>query len=258
MWCVRVWYFCWEFSRLGRVRGEFESAYTIFLASCGQKFTQTLFSDSFTGINPENCLTLIRIFYNYFLTDNPDLHAVLVIWDNKSSVVPTRPAWEYRTQIGNDTTPWPDSNIKLSFPWYTPNRIISIQRSSRIETLKLELLKNHTNVFWTPKEWTRDPHLLSSNGQIIEMKSCSNLDTPEDPQWQRLGSRGLNKVPTEEECHAIQLPFKIYPKTVDCYNAKFTINLKHLVSGQKPETPWTGYYAMFNGAKLAVSNMFEA
>ena len=77
-----VWefdYFCWEFSGPGRVRGEFESAYTIFLASCGRKFTQTLFSfsDSFTGINPENCLTLIRIFYNYFLTDNP-LHAVLV------------------------------------------------------------------------------------------------------------------------------------------------------------------------------------
>ena len=47
-----------------------------FLASCGQNFTQTLFSDSSTGINPENCLTLIRVFYNYFLTDNPDLHAV--------------------------------------------------------------------------------------------------------------------------------------------------------------------------------------
>jgi len=77
-----VWefdYFCWEFSRLGRVQGEFESAYTIFLASCGRKFTQTLFSDSFTGINPENCLTLIRIFYNYFLTDNPDLHAVYLM-----------------------------------------------------------------------------------------------------------------------------------------------------------------------------------
>ena len=72
-------YFCWEFSGPGRVRGEFESAYTIFLASCGQKFTQTLFSDSFTGINPENCLTLIRVFYNYFLTDNPDLHAVNIL-----------------------------------------------------------------------------------------------------------------------------------------------------------------------------------
>jgi hypothetical protein len=45
---------------------------------------------------------------------------------------------------------------------------------------------------------------------------------------------------------------------VDCYNTKFTINLKHLVSGQKPGTLWTGYYAMFNGAKLAVSNMFGA
>jgi len=36
------------------------------------------------------------------------------------------------------------------------------------------------------------------------------------------------------------------------------INLKHLVFSQKPETPWTGYYATFNGAKLAISNMFGA
>jgi hypothetical protein len=27
-------------------------------------------------INPKNSLTLIGVFYNYFLTDNPDLHAV--------------------------------------------------------------------------------------------------------------------------------------------------------------------------------------
>jgi len=27
-------------------------------------------------INPKNSLTLIGVFYNYFLTDNTDLHAV--------------------------------------------------------------------------------------------------------------------------------------------------------------------------------------
>jgi len=60
------------------------------------------------------------------------------------------------------------------------------------------------------------------------------------------------------ECNAIWLPFKIYPESADCYNSKYTINLKHLVSGQEPGTPWTGYYATFNSAKLAVSNMFGA
>jgi hypothetical protein len=44
----------------------------------------------------------------------------------------------------------------------------------------------------------------------------------------------------------------------DCYHAKVTINLRHLVSSQKPGTPWTGYYTTFKGAKLAISNMFGA
>ena len=71
-------------------------------------------------------------------------------------------------------------------------------------------------------------------------------------------SCGLDKVPTKEETAAVQLPFEIYPKIADCYKSKYTTNLKHLVSGQEPGTPWMGYYAMFNGAKLAVSNMFGA
>jgi hypothetical protein len=48
-----------------------------FFALYDSRFTQTLFLDSSIEINPENPLTLIRVFYNYFLTDNPDLHAVL-------------------------------------------------------------------------------------------------------------------------------------------------------------------------------------
>jgi hypothetical protein len=80
-------------------------------------------------------------------------------------------------------------------------------------------------------------------------------EIPRDGNWR---SRGLDKVPTEDKCTAVQLPFEIYPESVDCYNTRFTINLKHLVAGQEPGTPWTGYYAMFKGAKLAVSNMFGA
>ena len=37
-------------------------------------------------------------------------HFDLVIWDNKSSVVPTGLVWEYRTWIRNDATLWPDSD----------------------------------------------------------------------------------------------------------------------------------------------------
>jgi hypothetical protein len=44
--------------------------------SCDWKFTQTLFSDSSTGYTIKILLTLIRVFYDYFRTDNPDLHAV--------------------------------------------------------------------------------------------------------------------------------------------------------------------------------------
>ena len=80
-------------------------------------------------------------------------------------------------------------------------------------------------------------------------------EIPNDGDWR---SRGLKKVPTEDECATVRLPFKIYPELVDCYSAKFTINLRHLVTGQKSGTPWTGYYATFKGAKLAVSNMFGA
>jgi hypothetical protein len=80
-------------------------------------------------------------------------------------------------------------------------------------------------------------------------------EIPNGGDWR---SRGLDRVPTESACEAVQLPFEIYPETADCYDMKFTINLKHLVTGQEPGTPWTGYYATLNGAKLAVSNMFGA
>jgi hypothetical protein len=80
-------------------------------------------------------------------------------------------------------------------------------------------------------------------------------EIPNGGDWK---CRGLDKVPTEEECAAVRLPFEIYPEMVDCYSAKYTVNLRHLVTGQESGTPWTGYYANFKGAKLAVSNVFGA
>ena len=41
--------------------------------------------------------------------------STLVIWDDKSSAVPTRPVWEYRTRFGNDATPWPDNDSVEQF-----------------------------------------------------------------------------------------------------------------------------------------------
>jgi len=67
----------------------------------------------------------------YHVTWNPHIHHMtlhvtwitwpftwyfnLVIWDNKSSVVSTGLAWEYRTRIGIDMTLWPNGDIKSSF-----------------------------------------------------------------------------------------------------------------------------------------------
>jgi len=94
--------------------------------------------------------------------------------------------------------------------------------------------------------------------ELLKWKAIATWTPQKIPNGSDWRSRGLEKVPTEAECDTIWLPFKIYPELADCYNLKYTINLKHLVSSQEPKTLWTSYYAMFNGAKLAVSNMFGA
>jgi hypothetical protein len=84
---------------------------------------------------------------------------------------------------------------------------------------------------------------MDNMAEMLKRKAVANWTPPEilkDGDWR---SRGLERVPTETECDAIQLPFEIYPETTDCYEAKYTVNLRHLVVGQEPETPWTGYYA---------------
>jgi hypothetical protein len=96
---------------------------------------------------------------------------------------------------------------------------------------------------------------MAKSSKQKAVASWTPQEIPRDGDWR---SRGLQKVPTEAECDAIQLLFKIYPETANCYDAKYIVNLKHLVAGQEPRTPWMGYYATFNGAKLAVSNMFGA
>jgi hypothetical protein len=43
------------------------------------KIVQTIILDYSTEVNCKNSLTLIRLFYNYFLTENPNLHAVYTV-----------------------------------------------------------------------------------------------------------------------------------------------------------------------------------
>jgi hypothetical protein len=59
-----------------------------------------------------------------------------------------------------------------------------------------------------------------------------------------------------EELDVLQCPFPIETLEQNDYvPAQFTQNLKHLVAGQE-QAPWTGYYIMYQGAKLTVSNVY--
>jgi len=75
---------------------------------------------------------------------------------------------------------------------------------------------------------------------------------PKDGDWR---SRGFLTVPSEESCSKLRLPFEIWPEDRDYIKKEFTQNLRHLVAMQEG-APWTGYYAVYKGAKLAVSNSF--
>jgi hypothetical protein len=72
----------------------------------------------------------------------------------------------------------------------------------------------------------------TSKGKAVS--TWTPQEIPKDGNWR---SKGLSKVPTEDECAAIRLPFEIYPEMVDCYHAKVTMNLRHLVAGQELGTP---------------------
>jgi len=63
-------------------------------------------------------------------------------------------------------------------------------------------------------------------------------------------------VPTPEECTAVHLPIEIYPENKDYILAKNTRGLKWLMMPQELAL-WTGYYATFEGAKIAISSMFR-
>jgi hypothetical protein len=60
-----------------------------------------------------------------------------------------------------------------------------------------------------------------------------------------------------EELDALRCPFAIKSlEQKDCIPETYTQNLMHLQAGQE-QAPWTGYYALHQGAKLAVSNCYS-
>ena len=65
--------------------------------------------------------------------------------------------------------------------------------------------------------------------------------------------KGHNYSP--EALNQLWLPFQVYPKIKDSVPATHTDNVKHLTAGQEG-APFTGYYVMLNGAKIAVTNCY--
>jgi hypothetical protein len=69
-------------------------------------------------------------------------------------------------------------------------------------------------------------------------------------------TKWLPRVPTCEELDALRCPFPIKAlEQRDCILETYTVNVRHLQTGQDG-APWTGYYATYKGAKLAVSNCY--
>jgi len=94
------------------------------------------------------------------------------------------------------------------------------------------------------------PMLAPAQPSLVDAKQPHRF--PHNGDWR---SCGLMRVPTPEECTAMCLPIEIYPKERDYVPATNTIGLKWLVTPQEA-APWTGYYATFEGTKIAVSSMF--
>jgi len=46
------------------------------------------------------------------------------------------------------------------------------------------------------------------------------------------------------------------PEQTDSVPAEFTGNTRYLVAGTPEAGPWSGYYANYRGAKIAVSNIY--
>ena len=67
--------------------------------------------------------------------------------------------------------------------------------------------------------------------------------------------RALDNVPTSDQLSALELPMNAMPEQKDTVPTKYTGNVQFLVATQEG-APWTGYFATWRGAKIAVSNIY--
>jgi len=68
--------------------------------------------------------------------------------------------------------------------------------------------------------------------------------------------RAIKNVPTTTQLGALELPMEVVSEQKDTVPAEYAVNMQFLVSGTSEGPPWTGYYAIFRGAQLAVTNVF--
>jgi hypothetical protein len=62
--------------------------------------------------------------------------------------------------------------------------------------------------------------------------------------------------PTENQINAIELPFELTPETHVAIPDEYTQHLQYILTGGITPVPWDGYYAIHNGAHLAVANAY--
>jgi len=68
--------------------------------------------------------------------------------------------------------------------------------------------------------------------------------------------RALPNVPTVEQLSNLELPMEAMPEQRDTVPATNAVNTIFLISGTADNVPWTGYYALLDGARLAVTNIY--
>jgi len=68
--------------------------------------------------------------------------------------------------------------------------------------------------------------------------------------------RALPNVPTVEQLSNLELPMEAMPEQRDTVPATNAVNTVFLISGTADNVPWTGYYILLDGARLAVTNIY--
>ena len=73
----------------------------------------------------------------------------------------------------------------------------------------------------------------------------------------RLNQQEGHEPQSEEQLSVLRCSFRITPETSHSVPAPYNQNVQfHQATANPDSVPWTAYYAIYNGAKLAVSNAY--